>query len=393
MTADRQRGKFIGGHRYFAGMISPPSLSTTPQAGALTSVELHGAWDIRFIRGNAQPLMEQLRLYADKPVSWDVSAVENLDTTGAALLWQAWDRKRPAMLLTKPEDAWMFDSLTTLAAAPQPPAARDPAWPLLKLGKASLSLIDHGAGMLGLLGSALLDAMGFLRTPAALPWREISANIYRAGAQALPITALVALLVGIVLSYLSGGQLRALGAEGYIVNIIGIGMVRELGPLLAAILNAGRSGSSITAQIGVMRVTEELDAMSVIGLPHTVWLVLPKMIGQLVALPLIVVCTDVVGLFGGMLGAHWQLGMSYSQFLFSVSQVIPLASFWFGVGKGALFGLLIALVACHFGLRIRPDTESLRHGTTQAVVVAITVVLIADAALAMLFSSVGTQAR
>jgi phospholipid/cholesterol/gamma-HCH transport system permease protein len=90
-----------------------------------------------------------------------------------------------------------------------------------------------------------------------------------------------------------------------------------------------------------------------------------------------------------MLGAHWQLGMSYSNFLLSVSQVIPLASFWFGVGKGALFGLLIALVACHFGLRIRPDTESLRYGTTQAVVVAITVVLIADAALAMLFSNVG----
>src|SRR4051812_47743911 len=114
-------------------MISAPSLSTTAHAGALASVELHGAWDIRFIRGEAQRLMQQLRLYTDSPVSWDLTAVENLDTAGAALLWQAWDRKRPSMLLTKPEDAWMFVSLTTLAAVQQPPAARDPAWPLLKL--------------------------------------------------------------------------------------------------------------------------------------------------------------------------------------------------------------------------------------------------------------------
>src|SRR5882757_5321265 len=237
-------------------MITAPSISITPETGATASVELHGAWDIRFIRSRAPLLMEQIRGYTGKPVRWDLLAVQNLDTTGAALLWEAWNRTRPAVLVTRPEDAWMFDFLA-LSAVRQPRPARDPAWPLLKVGKASLDLIDHSAGMLGLLGTVLLDTMRFMRAPAALPWREISASVYRAGTQALPITALVALLIGIVLSYLSGGQLRSLGAEGYVVNIIGIGIVRELGPLLAAILNAGRSGSSITAQIGVMRVTEE----------------------------------------------------------------------------------------------------------------------------------------
>ena len=129
--------------------------------------------------------------------------------------------------------------------------------------------------------------------------------------------------------------------------------------------------------------------MTVMGLPHTVWLVLPKMIGQSVALPLIVVWTDLLALIGGMLGAHWQLGIGYDQFLLRLPQVVPLANLWLGVGKGAVFGALIALVACHFGLRIQPDTDSLRRGTTQAVVTAITVVLLADAAFAVLFSGVG----
>jgi len=352
-------------------------------------MELRGPWDIRSIRTRAGVLREQLGASSGHAARWDLTGIADLDAAGAALLWQVWQRRRPAVLALKPEHEWMFDALAALPAGELLRPARDMALPLLRIGGAVLALADHAVAMVTLLGAVVLDALRLLRTPQALPWREISANIYRTGTQAMPITALVGLLIGIVLSYLSGEQLHNFGADSYIVNIMGIGILRELGPLLAAILNAGRSGSSMTAQIGVMRVTQELDAMTVMGLPHTVWLVLPKMIGQFVALPLIVVWTDIMALIGGMLGAYWQLGLGYDQFLQRLPQVVPLANLWLGVGKGAVFGALIALVACHFGLRIQPDTESLRRGTTQAVVTAITVVLLADAGFAVLFSDVG----
>ena len=201
---------------------------------------------------------------------------------------------------------------------------------------------------------------------------------------------MVGFLIGIVLSYLSGEQLRNFGADSFIVNLMGVATLRELGPLLAAILNAGRSGSSMTAQIGVMRVTGELEAMSVMGLSHTVRLVVPKVLGQLVALPLVVLWTNALALLGGMLGAKLQLDIAPQEFIHRLPQVVPVVDLWFGIGKGALFGALVALVSCHFGLRIRPDTEGLAAGTTQSVVTSLTLVLLADAVLAILFSRLGS---
>jgi phospholipid/cholesterol/gamma-HCH transport system permease protein len=214
-------------------------------------------------------------------------------------------------------------------------------------------------------------------------------GIYHIGAQALGITALVGFLVGVVLSYLTGEQLRIYGAEIFIINLLGVSIIRELGPVLAAILIAGRSGSAMTAQLGVMRVTEELDAMQVMGIPHTVRLILPKMIALAIAMPLIILWTDAVALFGGMMAAQVQLGLDYRFFLSALPEAVPLANLWLGLGKGVVFGLLIALVACHFGLRIEANTESLGQGTTSSVVTAITVVIIVDAVFAVMFSSVG----
>jgi len=243
--------------------------------------------------------------------------------------------------------------------------------------------------MVGLQGDVTLTGLNLLRSPAEVPWREISATIYRNGLQALPITALIGFLIGIVLSYLAGQQLHDFGADSFIVNLMGIATLRELGPLLAAILNAGRSGSSMTAQIGVMRVTGELEAMAVMGISPTQRLVLPRMIGQVVAMPLVVLWTDCLAVLGGMLGAKLQLGVAPAEFIHQLPQVVPAVDLWFGVIKGALFGGLVALVSCFFGLRIRPDTEGLAQGTTQSVVTSLTLVLMLDAVLAIVFSSLG----
>ena len=170
------------------------------------------------------------------------------------------------------------------------------------------------------------------------------------------------MLIGIVLSYLSAQELRDVGADSYIVNLMGIGILRELSPLLAAILNAGRSGSSMTAQIGLMRVTEELEAMSVMGLSHTRRLVLPKVIAQFIALPLVVVWTDALGLHRRNVRRESAAGNRVRRLPATAAGSRAACRIsWLGVCKGAVFGALIALVACHFGLRIRPDTGESRR--------------------------------
>jgi phospholipid/cholesterol/gamma-HCH transport system permease protein len=259
------------------------------------------------------------------------------------------------------------------------------------VGSRGLQAVGHVTGLVELLGRLVLDVGYLLRHPGRAPWREWSATLYRTGATALPITALVGFLIGIVVSYLSAQQLQTFGANVFIVDLLGISILRELGPLLAAILVAGRSGSAMTAQLGVMRVTQELDALSAFGVSQTLRLVLPKVLALSVALPLLVLWTDALALGGGMLAADLELGIGYPVFLRRLPEVVPIANLWIGLGKGVVFGLLIAVVACHFGLRIRPDTESLGAGTTSSVVTAITVVIIADAVFAVAFSGVGLR--
>jgi phospholipid/cholesterol/gamma-HCH transport system permease protein len=228
-----------------------------------------------------------------------------------------------------------------------------------------------------------------VRAPHQAPWRDFSGHLYRIGATALPITALVGGLIGVVLAYLTAQQLRQFGADAYIVDILGIALVRELGPMLGAILIAGRSGSAITAQIGVMRVTDELDAMRVMGISHTYRLVMPRAMALSIAMPLISAWTTVAGLIGGMVAADLSLGISPLFFLKALPDAVRVSNFVLGMSKSVVFGILIALIGCHFGLRVQPNTQSLGEGTTASVVTAITVVILVDALFAILFSNVG----
>ncbi|MFI3219345.1 MAG: ABC transporter permease, partial [Methylococcales bacterium] len=242
---------------------------------------------------------------------------------------------------------------------------------------------------LSLLGQLVLDSIYLLAHPQDIPWAEISITIYDAGVRALGITALVGFLIGIVLSYLSALQLKMFGAEIYIINILGLSVIRELGPLLAAILVAGRSGSAMSAQIGIMRVTEELDALSAMGISHSVRLVFPKVMALTLVLPLLSIWTSITALLGGMFAAQTTLDISVMQFFMKLPDVVPLLNVFIGLIKSATFGLFIALIACHFGFRIKPNTESLGNETTNSVVAAITIVIMVDAVFAILFMRVG----
>ncbi|MDE2428533.1 MAG: ABC transporter permease, partial [Burkholderiales bacterium] len=348
----------------------PPTLTLSEQNQPCAHVA--GTWLVHALsdNGTMHTLSQQLKQTNPQEMHWDLSEISALDHIGAQLLWRAWGKRRPTHLILRQAHEGLFVRLeqASQVAIPRPPKPR--LTNVMKLGALMLGFFAHLYSFAFLLGQLVLDLLRFVRHPMKGPWKELSANIFRTGTQALGITALVGSLIGVVLSYLSAQQLRTFGGDLYIVNILGMSIVRELGPLLAAILVAGRSGSAITAQLGVMRVTEELDAMRVMGIPHGFRLILPKVLALAIAMPLLVIWTDVMALIGGMISAQARLGMSPEFFVYKLPDAVPLVNYWIGLGKGATFGILIALIACHYGLRIQPNTESLGQGTTNSVVVA-----------------------
>lgn len=356
-----------------------------------TTASASGAWQVQALArpGLIARMQKQLRALPNAAsLEWDLSGIASLDHIGAQLLWDAWGRTRPKRLRLSPQHEALFERVEQAGrlAFPEQRGGRSLT---SSLQKRVAGVGSHARDLVSLTGQLMIDIGQLLMKPWQGPWKEISANVFRTGYQALGITALVGFLIGVVLSYLSALQLRTFGADIYLVDILGMGIIRELGPLLAAILVAGRSGSAITAQLGVMRVNEELDAMLVMGLPHGFRLILPRVIALAMAMPLLVVWTDALALAGGMAAARMELGMSPIYFLQRLPEAVPLANYWIGLGKGMVFGILIALIACHFGLRIQPNTESLGQGTTASVVTAITIVILADAVFAVIFKGVG----
>jgi phospholipid/cholesterol/gamma-HCH transport system permease protein len=321
--------------------------------------------------------------------SWDLRPVQGLDHLGAQLLWNQWGRAWPADVQVIPSQRAVIERVAKYSTAA--PTIPEPTWwgRFNALGGLLLHAFGHVKDLTRLIGQLLLDVVKLVTHPREGPWRDMSGHLYRIGATALPITALVGFLIGVVLAYLTAQQLKQFGADAFIVDILGVSLIRELGPVLAAILIAGRSGSAITAQIGVMRVTEELDAMRVMGIAHGYRLVMPRALALAIVMPLVSVWTTLMALTGGMIAADLALGISPTFFVNALPKAVDIANLGLALGKSVVFGLLIALIACHFGLRVEPNTESLGKGTTASVVTSITVVILVDALFAVVFKDIG----
>lgn len=363
---------------------------TTPEGPCAV---LHGRWSAAHLAEPAAWAALRRELgsarVADGSCTWDLRAMQHLDHSGAQLLWNAWGRRWPAGVHFRDGQRAIVERVERFSVVP-PPAHRTTVWGLfLQVGAWAYGLRNHAVGALRLMGQLLLDMVQLLRAPARGPWRDISGHLYRIGATALPITALVGFLIGVVLAYLMSQQLRQFGADAFIVNILGLSLIRELGPVLAAILIAGRSGSAITAQIGVMRVTEELDAMRVMGIAQGFRLVMPRAIAMAVAMPLLTVWTTLAALLGGVLASDIAMGLTPAYFISALPKAVEIANLWLAMGKAVVFGLLIALIGCHYGLRVQPNTQSLGEGTTASVVTSITMVILVDALFAVVFKDVG----
>lgn len=366
----------------------PPLLELIEHDDGRCYAKLSGNWNLRNLAITPDLQKKIGRIGGGKDLQWDLRPVNVLDSASALMLWQAWGERLPAMLLSRPEHQRLFERWQSQQRpAPEPVDAS--ALSVSRLNQLISGIFEQLSGFVVILGQLVLDAAYLLTHPREVPWPEISSAIYDAGVRALGITALVGFLIGIVLSYLSALELKMFGAEIYIINILGLSIIRELGPLLAAILVAGRSGSAMTAQIGIMRVTEELDALSAMGISHSIRLTLPKVAALTVAMPLLSVWTSALALIGGMFSAQNTLDINYQQFLIKLPDAVPLMNVLIALGKSAVFGLVIALIACYFGFRIKPNTESLGNETTNSVVVSITMVIMTDAVFAILFMDVG----
>src|SRR5258708_3133342 len=340
--------------------VRDPDVQVTVAGDGARVVHLSGAWDIRALESGGGARQSGLRDAGTAQISlWDLTQIQRFDHVGAMLVWRAWGRCRPGRLELRREHEIFFGACETAEAVASSPAAPERFPLLLALGRGVWAVTGHVVEMLRLFGQLLIDAASVARQPLLRPWREFSAGIYKIGVQALGITALVGFLIGVVLSYLSAEQLRLVGADVFILNILGIGIVRGPGPVICSILVAGRSGSAITAQLGVMRVTEELDALSVMGISNTLRLILPKMAAIAVALPLLVLWTSGVALVGGAVSAKAELGRSVFQFFTALPAAVPEVNLWLGVAKGRGSARLIPLTAFHFARLIPPNTAGL----------------------------------
>ncbi len=314
---------------------------------------------------------------------FDLTKAQQLDSAAAMVLWEYWGSSLPPQTRLTEKQRTLFDYIR------ETPAADLHAFPTtreLRAKRASRSsLFGTAIGLLTTFGRLLLDLGLLLGHPRLWPLREISAACYRSGVTAVPISVIVGFLIGIVLSYLSSLTLRDFGAESFLPLVMGVGILRELGPLLTAIVLAGRSGSSITASLGAMRLTQELDALSVLGISHSRRLVVPRAIALALMTPLLVVCTNIAALAGGMLSGWAELDLSSAAYMAGLRNDVAMVHLTIGLFKSMIFGLTIAVIACYFGLSSRPNSQSLATHTTRSVVLSISAIIVLDAFFAVVF--------
>ena len=369
--------------------LAPPAIDVVLRPDGSRCVVLTGCWQLALLRRNIGPLQERLAdLGRRQGLWWDLTGTEALDSVSAAVLLRSWHGLRPPGLLARPEQETLIERLAT---APRPAGPERPGASALVagLGERTLQFLAHFAALVLLYGQLVLDSLEVLRRPRRGPWREWSASLYRAGATALPITALVGFLIGIVVSYLSAQQLRAFGANIFIVDLIGISVLREIAPLVTAIIVAGRSGSAYTAEIGTMRVTEELDALRTLGISPLEMLVLPKTLALVIALPLLTVYADLMGVFGGMIMGLTQLNVGFAEFVNRFRDAVAVKHYLIGLGKAPVFAVIIALVGCYQGFQVRGGADAVGRHATISVVQSIFLVIVVDAFFSVVFNWAG----
>jgi len=371
-----------------------PRLELSREGGRLL-LAASGDWRTRRL----EPLERRLRtlkLGQEKSAHFDLSGIEQLDTAGAWLL----ERTRRALAAAgysvessglDPEHERLLQTVIEHErdTAPPPPRAGPIVAFVNNVGRAVFDISRGGRDMVNFLGLTMIVLGRSIAQPWRVRWRSVVVHMQSSGVSALPIVGLVSFLIGIVLAYQGAEQLRRFGAQVYTVDIVGIGVLREMAILLTAIIVAGRSGSAYTAQIGAMQVNEEIDALKTLGLDPMEILVMPRIIGLALVLPLLAFYADIMGLLGGAVLTLVLLDISFSQFIVQLRGAVDVWDLFVGIVKAPIFAFIIAMIGCFEGFRVARSAESVGQATTRAVVEGIFLVIVLDAMFSIFFQIIG----
>ncbi|MGE5819208.1 MAG: ABC transporter permease [Deltaproteobacteria bacterium] len=354
------------------------------------TLRCQGDWSLSHLP-SLERQVRSLAIQERSRITCDCGGIRTMDTGGAWMLWRTLqDLERRGCRADLRDLSPDLDALMQTTAKTWPraevlgrPARRE--W-LENIGRFIARSGPQAKAALSFLGESTTCSVSLLLHPTKIRLRVLVHNLQIDGFNALPITGLLTFLMGVVIAYQGAEQLKTFGAHIFIVDLVGISLLREIAPLVTAILVAGRSGSAYTAQIGTMRVTEELDALRTLGISPMSLLVLPRVLALVISLPLLTVFADVVGVFGGMLIAWNQLGITFTEFLNRFEYAIVLRHYLVGIGKTPIFAVIIALVGCHQGFQVFGGVDNVGRQTTVSVVQAIFLVIVTDAFFSILFS-------
>jgi len=334
----------------------------------------------------------RLRQIADAVDEIDVSDVERMDTVGAWTVWRLSQQLDAKIVNCRDEAERLINAISKTDENRE--SIRAPRLPLIErvpdeVGKLVIALGVGFLQIIGFLGQAISAVGMTLRHPRRFRGLALVHQMELVGVNALGIVGLMSFLVGVVIAQQGAVQLQQFGAEIYTINLVGRLTLRELGILMTAIMVAGRSGSAFAAQLGTMKLTEEVDAMRTIGVSPTEALVLPRILATMIMLPLLGIYSSVLGIIGGAFLGSVSLGIPFLTFLARIQEVVPIHDVWVGLVKGPVFGLIVALAGCYQGMQVKTNAEEVGTRTTSAVVLAIFTVIVLDAFFAVFFTKIG----
>jgi len=358
------------------------------QDSARGELRCSGAWTLNHL-ATLESALTRLDLRGRADWVLDAGDLTALDTAGAWLLHRTCERLRQAgaTIELRGLRAGHAALLEMIAAQHAPAEPVPPHRSLLeRIGRVAVAGVAQLVLFLNFVGQTSVALLRSLAQPRRIRGHEFLHELQLAGFNALPITGLLSFLMGVVIAYQGATQLARYGANIFIADLVGLSMLRELAPLMTAVIIAGRSGSAYTAQIGTMVVTEEVDALRTIGIAPLDLLVLPKLLALMIALPLLTVYSDVLGVIGGMVIAKTQLAVNPADFLERFEKAVSLSSYMIGIGKAPVFAALIALIGCHQGFQVGGSADDVGRQTTVSVVQSIFLVIVVDALFSVIFS-------
>ena len=325
------------------------------------------------------------------PLTLDLSKVSRMDTVGAWIVHRTVRDRGARVVGASPEAKSLLEQVADADRPAQvhPEERGGLVWVLIELGTWVTEVGITLVGLLGFFGSTLIGFAALFKRPKRFRLNAVVQRFDVVGVRALGIIGLMSFLIGIVVGQQGAVQLAQFGAQIYTINLIGRITVRELGVLMTAIMVAGRSGSAFAAQIGTMKLTEEVDAMRTIGVSPIEALVIPRMIASVVMMPLLAFWSMVAALFGGGLFVWLDLGTPPLTYIGKLQEVVPMTDLWVGLIKAPVFGFIVALAGCFQGMLVQGDSEDVGRRTTTAVVQSIFLVIVLDAVFAVFFSSIG----